>query len=164
MAGFVNTSLWSLYDFSDIQLECLRSAVTQIFENLHVPLSQELLLKNGFSANRLQVGNFYVLDYTVKVLNTFRTYDLGTELELQIPIKMFYDLYVKNLCAHFGVADDKDGRKEIKIHLSQPNKVQMGLFFKSLSQSELLATSQRCSSQIDKQLLFSLNKLFLNDE
>ena len=106
----------------------------------------------------MTVGTLAILGYPIKILNTFHTFGVDTDLEVKIPIKMIYDLYVQNLCDHYEVRNDKLGRKSIKLHLSRS---QMQLFFKSLSQSDLLISSQRCSSQINKHLLFSLNTTFV---
>lgn len=157
MTALGNTPI-NIFAFSEVQLECLKNAIAQTIKNLHVPLKDELSSKDGFPAKKLTVGTLPILGYPIKLLNTFHTFGVDTDLEVKIPIKMFYDLYVQNLCDHYGVPNHKLGRKLIKSHLSRS---QMLLFFKTLSQTDLLITSQRSSSQINKHLLFSLNRTFL---
>lgn len=161
MGGFLNDSILSLYAFSDIQLGCLSKTIKQIIQSLYIPIQQELISKDGFSAKKLNVGSINILNYNLKILNTFNTFGLETNLELKIPIKMFYNLYVQHLCDYYEVENSKSGKNCIKMHLNRPNKPQMELFFKSLSQTNLLVNSQRCSSLIDKHLIFSINTTFL---
>jgi hypothetical protein len=165
MHAFHVTSITNLYNFSDVQLLALNYAFNTILKSIYQPLIDELDFKHGYPANKRGVG---LLDVDVNskpakfsLFNTFSTYGSDTSLELQIKIKLVYDLYVEYLCKHFDVPNDKVGRSSIKIHLNKPNKSQMYLLLPLLlSQSDLLVTSQRSSSQKVNSLLFSINTTF----
>lgn len=154
------------HDLIAAQKYALYSAFDTIFNAIHQPLLNELNLKHGFPASKKIVGKIQVeilgKPTKFRILNTFSTFGHNTSLEIEIPIKLIYDLYVQFLCDQYRVTNDKAGQRLFRRFLTKQGKSAILFLIKSLSKTRLLVTSQRCSSVIRNYLLFSINTNFLS--
>jgi len=163
----LSTSITKLPAFSDPQTNALRNAFKTLFTAIHEPLLDKLAKINGMRpVTRIGKVRIDIRGKKKKLLllNSSTTYGSNTSLELEVPIALILNLYLDDLCDHFGVPNTKKGQNSINFHLIRPSNAQVRLYLKSLSQSNLLARSQRCSSKIGPVLQFSINPNFVHEQ
>jgi hypothetical protein len=107
MDGFKKTPIPADFLFKRIRLECLERSIFKLISVIHENLKKELHKINNSSNKNVRIGSITVFDFRLQILNLSRTCDNNTRLQVKIPMKLLFDLFVESLCEYFEVNNDR---------------------------------------------------------
>jgi len=148
-----------LYDLSDIQRQAVTMSIHHIFDKIHERFEHAYNHTIDGETNKKRELITLNFDFRIAnsvdiiILNTFMSFGDSTDLQLSIPISVFYRTYQESL---YVISN-----KVLKERFNKPSKANMVCYFKSLNQTSILCVTQRSNANISSRLHFSINELYL---